>query len=167
MSKRTHTHRRSSKRAQPKFRIPWWAATIAGVLVVAAIVVVAVLSKPSPAGPSQASDSVQTSNLPADISVDQAYQQYEQGAFFLDVRTVDEWNSFHIPNSTLIPLEQLSARLNEVPRDRQVIVVCRTGSRSRSGRDLLLGAGFTQVSSVTGGVTAWSQAGYPIDGTRP
>ena len=167
MSKRTHSHRRSSKRPQPKFRLPWWAAIAGGVLIIAAAVAVVTLSKPNSVSPSQASSSSQSSSLPADISVDQAYQQYEQGAFFLDVRTVDEWNSFHIPNSTLIPLDQLSTRLAELPRDRQIIVVCRTGSRSREGRDLLLSAGFTQVASVTGGLTAWSQAGYPIDGTRP
>ncbi|MFH2103457.1 MAG: rhodanese-like domain-containing protein [Chloroflexota bacterium] len=61
---------------------------------------------------------------------------------------------------------ELSGRLQELPRDRQ-IVVCRTGNHSQEGRDILLAAGFTNVNSMTGGVTEWSNLGYPIEGTRP
>ena len=61
---------------------------------------------------------------------------YQNGAFVLDVRTVEEWNEFHAPDSTLIPLDQLASRLNEVPRDRQIVVVCRSGNRSQQGRDI-------------------------------
>jgi rhodanese-related sulfurtransferase len=106
-------------------------------------------------------------SLPSEISADQAYNQYKQGAFFMDVRSADEWNTFHVPGSILIPLDQLSGRIDEVPRDRQVIVVCTTGSRSRNGRILLRNAGFTQVSNMAGGLTAWSKAGYPIESTQP
>jgi rhodanese-related sulfurtransferase len=50
--------------------------------------------------------------------------------FVLDVRTQEEWDEFHAPNTTFIPLDQLPARLNELPRpgDR---IVCRTGNRSQ------------------------------------
>jgi rhodanese-related sulfurtransferase len=82
------------------------------------------------------------------------------------VREQDEWDAFHIPGATLIPLGQLQTRLDELPKDREIIVVCR-GGRSKQGRDMLLAAGFTEVVSMTGGVTAWSNAGLPIEGTRP
>jgi rhodanese-related sulfurtransferase len=104
---------------------------------------------------------------PLEIDVDQAYQAYQDGAFFLDVREQEEWDAFHIPGATLIPLGQLAQRLDEVPADREIVVVCRSGNRSRSGRDILLQAGLTDVTSMSGGVTAWSAAGYPIDGARP
>ncbi|MBU3927578.1 MAG: rhodanese-like domain-containing protein [Bacteroidetes bacterium] len=79
----------------------------------------------------------------------------DQGAFILDVREQSEWDQFHIPGATLIPLGELPNRLNEVPKDKTVVVVCRTGHRSAQGRDILLNAGFTQVTSMTGGVTEW------------
>jgi rhodanese-related sulfurtransferase len=102
-------------------------------------------------------------SLPRDISVADAFSKYQQGTFFLDVRTQEEWNEFHAPNSTLIPLDQLSARLNELPKDKQIVVVCRSGNRSQQGRDILLNAGFSQVTSMTGGLNEWRAAGYPIE----
>ena len=104
-----------------------------------------------------------TNNLPATISVSEAYTLYQNGAFVLDVRTQEEWNEFHAPNTTLIPLDQLASRLNEVPRDRQVVVVCRSGNRSQQGRDILLSAGFEQVTSMTGGLNEWRSSGYPVE----
>lgn len=102
-------------------------------------------------------------SLPSTISVSDAYNMYQNGAFVLDVRTQEEWNEFHAPNTTLIPLDQLASRLNEVPRDRQVVVVCRSGNRSQQGRDVLLEAGFEQVTSMTGGLNEWRASGYPVE----
>jgi rhodanese-related sulfurtransferase len=101
--------------------------------------------------------------LPTNISVDEAYSMYQDGAFVLDVREVSEWNEFHAPGTTLIPLGELASRLNEVPRDRPIVVVCRSGNRSQQGRDILLNAGFIQVTSMDGGLNAWRSAGYPIE----
>jgi rhodanese-related sulfurtransferase len=98
------------------------------------------------------------------ISVSQALDKYQAGAFILDVRTSEEWNQGHIPGSILIPLDQLSGRLSEVPRDRDVVVVCRTGSRSLQGLQILQQAGFTRVASMTGGMVAWQAAGNPVEG---
>lgn len=103
------------------------------------------------------------SPLPREISVEEAYQEYQAGTFFLDVREVDEWNDFHIPGATLIPLGELSGRLNELPKDQPIVVVCRSGNRSQSGRDILLNAGFENVASMAGGVSTWRSLGYPIE----
>jgi rhodanese-related sulfurtransferase len=100
-----------------------------------------------------------TASLPTEISVANAFTKYQQGAFFLDVRTQEEWNEFHAPNSTL---DQLPSRLNELPKDKEIVVVCRSGNRSQQGRDILLNAGFTKVTSMTGGLSEWRAAGYPI-----
>jgi rhodanese-related sulfurtransferase len=102
-----------------------------------------------------------------EITMAAAYKKYQEGAFFLDVREPEEWNSFHIPNSVLIPLDDLPNRLNEIPHDSPIVVVCNSGNRSRLGRDTLLQAGFTDVTSMTGGVSAWEKAGYPIEGSLP
>jgi rhodanese-related sulfurtransferase len=106
-------------------------------------------------------------SLPLEISAADAYAQYPDGAFFLDVREQSEWDAFHIPGAALIPLGELPNRLGEIPRGRLIIVVCRSGNRSAEARDYLLAAGFTDVSSMDGGVTEWSKQGYPIEGTRP
>ncbi len=100
--------------------------------------------------------------MPAEISVDQASQLRGQGAYILDVRERSEWDQFHIPGASLIPLGELPNRLSDVPKDRQVVVVCRSGNRSLVGRDILLKAGFKQVTSMAGGVTEWQFKKLPI-----
>jgi len=97
------------------------------------------------------------------VSVDEAAALRDGGAFVLDVREPSEWAARHIPGATLIPLGELGSRLGEVPGDRSIVVVCRSGNRSAQGRDLLLGAGFTGVTSLDGGVTDWANAGLPIE----
>jgi len=105
-----------------------------------------------------------TNALPSNVTVANALKMREKGAFILDVRQEWEWNWFHIPGSTLIPLGQLADRVAELPRDHDILVVCRSGYRSRKGRDILLNAGFTRVTSMDGGVKQWEAAGYPIVG---
>lgn len=105
---------------------------------------------------------------PLEISTAQAFEKYQNGAFFLDVREQEEWDQGHIPNNnTLIPLGSLASRIEEVPRDREVVVVCRSGNRSKEGAQILRQAGFEQVSSMSGGVREWAAAGYPFEGTPP
>lgn len=99
--------------------------------------------------------------LPAFVSVDEAYQMYQDGTFVLDVRTSEEWNEFHAPNTTLIPLDELASRLNELPKDRTIVVVCRSGNRSQAGRDILVQAGFN-ATSMNGGLNEWRASGHPV-----
>jgi rhodanese-related sulfurtransferase len=103
------------------------------------------------------------SPLARNVSVDEAYQMYQGGAFVVDVRTQEEWDEYHAPNATLIPLDQLPNRLSEVPKDREILVVCRSGNRSQEGRDILLAAGYN-ATSMTGGLKEWFAKGYPIEG---
>lgn len=98
-----------------------------------------------------------------EITPAQAYARFQQGAFFLDVRTQDEWNQAHIAGSTLIPLDDLQNRLDELPRDREMVVVCRSGVRSKEGVSILQKAGFTRVACMSGGILAWKAAGYPLE----
>ena len=102
------------------------------------------------------------SALPTEISAAQAYEKYQQGAFFLDVRTQEEWNQGHIAKSTLITLDDLQNHLSELPRDQDIVVICRSGVRSKEGAAILRQAGFTRVTCMTGGLQAWVAAGYPL-----
>jgi len=98
-----------------------------------------------------------------EVSVDQAYEKYQAGTFLLDVRTQEEWDEYHAPNTTLIPLDELPARLNELPKDQEIVVICRSGNRSQQGRDILLDAGFN-ATSMAGGLKEWYARGYPTEG---
>ena len=100
--------------------------------------------------------------LPAEITAAQAAQMQSEGAFILDVRQPDEWVEGHIEGATLIPLDVLKNRLNKIPKDSEIVVVCRSGNRSAQGRDILLANGFTQVTSMAGGMNAWIADGLPV-----
>ena len=79
----------------------------------------------------------------------------------LDVRQPDEYRAGHIPGAKLIPLDQLSNKLNELPRDREIICVCRSGARSGSAARQLKAAGFNTLN-LNGGMMAWQRAGLPV-----
>ena len=115
----------------------------------------------SPGAPAASAPAGSLQALQADVSAAEALALRKSGAFILDVRQPDEWAAGHIPDATLIPLGELASRVNEVPKDRQVVVVCRSGNRSAQGRDILLGAGHPSVTSMAGGMNDWAAAGYP------
>ena len=121
---------------------------------------------PVPAAPNAPAANAPAASVPmavaGNISVQEAAGLRDKGAFILDVREPSEWNEFHMPNATLIPLGQLASRVSEVPKDRTIVVVCRSGNRSKAGRDTLLQAGFTNVTSMDGGLTAWRAGGLPV-----
>mgnify|MGYP003574734745 FL=1 len=134
------------------------------ILAVAAVVIVIVLAGAlfvvfNNSTPNEAT----VGSLPMEINVDEAYQLVEDGAFLLDVRTPEEWDDFHAPQATLIPLDELASRVDEVPTDRDIVVICRSGNRSQVGRDTLLAAGHPSATSVDGGMNAWAAAGYPTE----
>ena len=126
------------------------------VLAVAAVLLAAIFLLANPG--QQASQ-----GLPATVSTVRGYELYQQDdVFVLDVRNQDEWDEFHIPNTTLIPLKELAGRVNEVPKDAKILVVCNSGNRSDEGRDILKKAGYSDVTSMDGGVSAWRKLGYPV-----
>ena len=98
---------------------------------------------------------------PVEISVPQAAQLRDEGAFVLDVREPLEWQEAHIPGATLIPLGELEQRLNELPKDQQIVVYCRSGNRSRTGAEILRRNGINQASSMAGGINDWIARGFP------
>jgi rhodanese-related sulfurtransferase len=141
--------KKAARRAAPNTNRGWLLGGLGFVILIVVVVAVLVWPKSQPA----------TSALAAEISVAQAAAKRNTGAFILDVRQPDEWAEYHVPGSTLIPLGELEARVKEVPRDKEVVVVCRSGNRSQSGRDILLKAGFNRVTSMAGGLKEWQAAG--------
>ena len=153
MSRRKSSRRSRSYRSRSSlgaaFRRP---IVQIGILVFVAVLVFLIASL----GGEQARD-----KLPAFVSVDEAHQMYEEGTFVLDVRTPEEWDEFHAPNTTLIPLDELASRVDELPKDQPIVVICRSGNRGQAGRDILLQAGF-DATSVNGGLNEWRDTGYPV-----
>ena len=79
----------------------------------------------------------------------------------LDVRTDDEWREGHLAGALHIMGGFLPDRLDEVPRDRPVVVMCGSGYRSTIAASVLERAGFTGTKNLTGGMKAWYDAGLP------
>ena len=86
-----------------------------------------------------------------------------RNAVVLDVREPEEYASGHVPDALHIPQCQLADRLAEVPRDRDVLVVCRSGSRSLRCAWFLKQAGYERVTNLRGGTLGWMDAGLPVE----
>lgn len=85
------------------------------------------------------------------------------GTLVVDVRTLAEWRSGHIPGSLHIPLGRLVSQMTDRPRTQPVVLVCESGSRSSIGASLLTATGFTDVTNLAGGINAWRQEGLPLE----
>lgn len=79
----------------------------------------------------------------------------------IDVRSPIEFETEHVPQSVNIPLDQLESRYEEVPRQGQLVVICRTGKRAERAAYSLMGRGF-QPRVLDGGLVAWRRAGLPV-----
>ena len=102
------------------------------------------------------------SSVPSiDLVQAQARLAIEPRPFLLDVRQPEEYQAGHIPGASLIPLRELPGRLGELPRDREIICVCRSGSRARSATHQLRTAGYNAIK-LEGGTNNWSRHGLPV-----
>jgi rhodanese-related sulfurtransferase len=99
--------------------------------------------------------------LPTEISVQDAAQRQMDGALILDVREPTEWSQGHVKGAKLIPLGELQNRMNELPTDQDILIICHSGNRSAQARDILRAAGMTRTTSISGGFTQWIAAGLP------
>lgn len=102
-----------------------------------------------------------SAQLERDLSVAQVKVLYEsKQAYLIDVREPWEYKKSYIQGVTLIPLKKLSKKLEQIPKDQPVILVCASGFRSDKARNLLEYEGFNNVHNMLGGMQAWEEAGY-------
>ena len=97
-----------------------------------------------------------------DVATVKALQGHDD-VVILDVREQSEYDAGHIADVKLIPLNDVPNRLSDIPKDKPVIVTCRSGNRSGQATDFLRQQGYTNVHNMTGGLNAWQQAGYTVE----
>lgn len=105
-----------------------------------------------------------SNNNPADITAQELQRRQTAGEplYMVDVREPNEYSAGHIAGTKLIPLGQLAQHIDELPRDKPIVVICRSGGRSRVAAGQLLQAGLTQVLNLQGGMNAWEQGRLPV-----
>jgi rhodanese-related sulfurtransferase len=86
----------------------------------------------------------------------QQHLQDDPSVFLLDVREPHQFAYAKIAGSVLIPLQQIPARFDEVPVDRDVVVICHHGMRSQQACNFLQHSGFQRLFNLKGGIDAWS-----------
>ena len=101
------------------------------------------------------------------ISVDESYEIFaNEDYLFLDVRSLEEYESSHIEGAIHMPVSELEGRLDELPKDKTIIVYCDGVGCSRSGiaAHILIDNGFKEVYDMTGkGIIEWEEKGYPVE----
>jgi len=101
-----------------------------------------------------------------DIEPHEALRRAKKGDLLIDVRQPKELSALRAPRAVNVPLGDLAGYVAALDADTPIMLVCRSGSRSRRAAKVLAGQGFTDVSNVRGGLAAWSRAGLPLKGSK-
>lgn len=103
------------------------------------------------------------------VSQQALLERLDDGAkapYVLDVRTAEEYASGHVPGAANIPHDQLASRLAEVPKDRDVVLYCRSGRRVQLAGEVLTGNGYQHLEHLQGDMPAWVDQGRPVEKPR-
>lgn len=100
----------------------------------------------------------------ASVSPEQAVRLINDGAFVLDVRSVDEYRTGHLSNAKNVPVSDLAQKLESLAAHKTdaVLVYCASGMRSARACGMLVKAGFSNVNNLSGGITSWKSANLPL-----
>ena len=95
------------------------------------------------------------------VSVETARELQQQGTLLFDVRETGEFKSGHAVGARSLPLSGLRGRYErELPKERDILIICQSGARSAQACNMLAAAGY-KVTNVAGGTAAWRRAGLP------
>lgn len=97
----------------------------------------------------------------------QTLMKQNPDSYILDVRTLGEYVQKRIKGGHLIPIDQIQSRINELPRNKPIIVYCETGMRSAQVGRYLDSLGYKGVSNLSQGIMGWQVRGYPIESGMP
>jgi rhodanese-related sulfurtransferase len=96
-----------------------------------------------------------------------------EDVIILDVRTPEEYEELHLKNALLLPVQELSGQslasigLGEDVKDKEIIIYCRSGARSKTAYDIMDSLGYTNIKSVSGGMIHWEEDQYPHTESGP
>ncbi|MDN5572234.1 MAG: rhodanese-like domain-containing protein [Propionibacteriaceae bacterium] len=108
-----------------------------------------------------------TQQMPPQISLSDFIDRHAEGAYVVDVREADEYAGGHVPGAVFAPMSNITPHLPEIPRGRDVYVICAAGKRSLAMAELMTAHGI-QAISVDDGTNGWVDAGQPvIEGSQP
>ena len=90
-------------------------------------------------------------------------QKGDEATYVLDVRSPEEYASGHVPGAVNIPYDQIASRIAEVPKDKDVVLYCKSGRRAGIAAEVLAGQGYTRLQHLEGDIVAWVDKGRPVD----
>ena len=88
--------------------------------------------------------------------------KHAEHLFVLDVRSPEEFREGHVPGAVNVPYDQIAARIADVPKDKDVVLYCRSGRRAGIAADVLAANGYTRLSHLEGDMPAWIEKGRPV-----
>jgi phage shock protein E len=137
---------------------------VKGKTIAAMLVIMVVMVGCTSAGGSAPTEQVDLESLPVtiDVATVRALQD-RSDVVMIDVREPYEFDAGHVADTTLIPMGEVPARLAEIPKDKTVVLVCRSGNRSGQVTEYLKGQGYSNIHNMEGGIVAWQAAGYPVN----
>lgn len=106
---------------------------------------------------------------PAPVTVDEVHQRQQQkdaSLYVIDVRAPEEYAAGHVPGAINIPHDQVASRLAEVPKDKDVVLYCRSGRRSALAGEVLAGNGYTRLQLMQGDMPGWTAKGWSVETPR-
>jgi rhodanese-related sulfurtransferase len=85
-----------------------------------------------------------------------------EDVLLVDIRTPAEIAQGAIPDAMQLPMHLIPIRISELPKDRDVVLYCRSGARSYQACAYMMQQGYDRVLNLRGGIIAWARHGYPI-----
>jgi rhodanese-related sulfurtransferase len=116
---------------------------------------------PTPAATAPATAAVVATPMSQEVLI-QHQTQHPDHLYVLDVRTPQEYAEGHVPGAVNVPYDQLASRLAEVPKDKDVVLYCKSGRRAGIAADVLAANGYKRLSHLEGDMNAWVEKGRPI-----
>nr|WP_209262360.1 rhodanese-like domain-containing protein [Thiorhodococcus minor] len=86
-----------------------------------------------------------------------------EGVLLVDIRTPAEMGQGMIPDALQLPMHLIPMRMSELPKDRDVVLYCRSGARSYQACAYMMQQGYDRVLNLRGGIIAWARHGFPIE----
>lgn len=97
------------------------------------------------------------------VTPSEGQERVKNGALLVDVRETDEFAEVRAEQAMNLPLSVLEARFQELPKDRYLVMICRSGGRSARAAEFLMANGYGQVANLVGGTNAWVEEELPTE----